>query len=431
MENNKKILIDSAKNCVDALMMNGVDKASIQSTVKSLYYNDFASSDLNYDNIVGTYIRRNVEDDAPTADFSALPQRIQLDVFVPEGEVAPNDEDILLENGYPAEAYMFFDKKAFVRKYNAEPGTMYRYYFRKVENNETDEEFIFKTVKKLLGDRPKMPKLKLAKTKKIGIVQICDVHYGAYCTKAEHGIEWGPQECEEDLHYIVTQAIEQIKTQGINKVIFSITGDGINSDTVTHTTAHGTPQNDAISYQQMFQNYLRIVVDLTNRIVNEANVPVNLVHTVGNHDELTGSHLISALKLYFDNNPNVEIFNEENFRKYRGFGNSLIMFSHGQQEGQRIRKAPYNDALPYCHGKKYMYAITEHTHQYAMIPDGRITQFTGATVAPPGTWTNQSAYTGGRRGGSLYIFDKEKGFMGLFNLYVKNEDIDPNIKIIE
>ena len=116
MENNKKIIIDSAKNCVDALMMNGVDKASIQSTVKSLYYNDFVSNDLNYDNIVGTYIRRNVEDDAPTADFSALPQRIQLDVFVPEGEAAPNDEDILIENGYPAEAYMFFDKKAFVGK---------------------------------------------------------------------------------------------------------------------------------------------------------------------------------------------------------------------------------------------------------------------------------------------------------------------------
>ena len=78
------------------------------------------------------------------------------------------------------------------------------------------------------------------KKNKMGVFQVCDCHFGAVCTKAEHGIQWGPRECEEDLNFITSLAIHQLKATPVDGLIIAMTGDGINSDTTTHTTTHGT-----------------------------------------------------------------------------------------------------------------------------------------------------------------------------------------------
>lgn len=263
------------------------------------------------------------------------------------------------------------------------------------------------------------------KKNKMGVFQVCDCHFGAVCTKAEHGIQWGPRECEEDLNFITSLAIHQLKANPVDGLIIAMTGDGINSDTTTHTTTHGTQQFDGmLHYSELVRKYFFLMCDVIDRFEKELQVKINVLHTIGNHDEKTMFDLMMMLDIRYANDPNVVIFNELNTRKYRKYGNSLLTFSHGQSEGKRIKICPQNEAPVEWGQTKYTYIFTEHSHQYRMEPDGRTFIMTGSTIAPPGTWTKNSAYVGGRRGGQLAIFDKNLGLLNQCFLPVLHDNID-------
>lgn len=260
---------------------------------------------------------------------------------------------------------------------------------------------------------------------KLGVLQICDCHFGAICTKREHGIEWGPKECKEDLEFITDNAIRALQEQPVDALIIAMTGDALNSDTTTHTTAHGTPQFDGmLHYSELVKDYFYIMCEVIDKLSNALEIPINVLHTVGNHDTKTVYDLIMMLRIKYDNNPNVIILDELNKRKYREYGANLLMFTHGQDEGKRVVNAPLNEAPAAVGRTKVTYIISEHTHQYKLTSDGRTVHIVGSTIAPPGTWTKDNAYVGGRRGGQLLIFDKKYCLTTQQFLPVLHDDID-------
>lgn len=279
--------------------------------------------------------------------------------------------------------------------------------------------------KKYVNYAPTQSYVADAENNRLGVFQVCDCHFGAYCSKREHGIDWGPKECKEDLCFITDNAIAFLKNEPIDSLIIAMTGDALNSDTISHTTAHGTQQFDGLlHHSELVKEYFYMMCDIIDKFSNALKIKINVLHTVGNHDTKTVYDLIMMLRIRYDNDPNVIILDELNTRKYREYGNSLLMFSHGQSEGKRIKSAPLNEASAAVGRTKMTYVITEHTHQYKMDPDGRTIQIVGSTIAPPGTWTKDSAYVGGRRGGQLLIFDKEYCLATQHFLPVLHNEID-------
>lgn len=444
---NREQLIKDAKAVIDTLVESGMLRDECKRVVKKLFLESFDELGINFDNVAGNYMRRNcpkcrviTEDDMEgieMPDVEVYPTRLQLEFFVPDGENPPNEAQLLIEEGYPIDLYEYYDRKNFCRKFNGETGNIWRYFYRKKNytygSAQSMREFVceqYGLVKEQIAEFDNRKQIELippVQNPKLGVLQICDVHYGAECNKEEHGINWGAKECEEDVDYIVSQAIDKIKREGVNKILLVMTGDGMNSDTLDHTTAHGTQQHDCLDPDQIFKGYARICISAINRITTEGGVPVEFIHTVGNHDELAGMHLTSTLDLVFDNNPNVKIGDERNFRKYRKFGKSLLMFSHGQQEGRRVQTLPAMEEPKAWGDAKYAYVITEHTHQYGLNPNGRVFQYIGATIAPPGTWTNRSGYIGARRGAAFYVFDYEKCLDSVSYLDVKYDEIASHV----
>lgn len=278
---------------------------------------------------------------------------------------------------------------------------------------------------KKMIEYPLYKKYKSRNNEKIAVFQVCDCHFGAYCSKKQHGIDWGPEECEEDIEFITARAIECLRNDPVDSLIIAMTGDALNSDTITHTTAHGTQQFDGVlHHSELVRRYFYMMTNVIDRFSQSLQIPINILHTVGNHDTKTVYDLIFMLKIRYDNDPNVIILDELNTRKYREFGNSLLMFTHGQDEGNRIMKAPLNEAPEAVGRTKITYIISEHYHQYKLNSDGRTVQITGSTIAPPGTWTKNSAFVGGRRGGQLLVFDEEHGLTSQHFLPVYHDQID-------
>lgn len=167
-----------------------------------------------------------------------------------------------------------------------------------------------------------------------------------------------------------------------------------------------------------------MMCEIIDKFEQSLKIKINVLHTIGNHDQKTMFDLIFMLRVRYANDPNVIILDELNTRKYRIYGNSLLVFSHGQSEGKRITKVPQNEAPKAVGMTTTTYLITEHTHQYRIEPDGRTIWITGSTIAPPGTWTKDSAYVGGKRGGQLLIFDKKYCLTSQHFLPVYHDKID-------
>ena len=57
--------------------------------------------------------------------------------------------------------------------------------------------------------------------------------------------------------------------------------------------------------------------------------PVDCVHSMSNHDYMSGFHLAHALKAWFRNTDSVSVDDSPIHRKYYVYGSSLIGLTHG------------------------------------------------------------------------------------------------------
>lgn len=450
--------INKIKTEAEELLTEGNSLTETRKILFSKYKNNFVSA-RDYDSKIGRHCRRYlalhpelnktaytkpaVSTVANTSEKTYKSSEVEVNndgtvsgvVKAPLGTY-PTDADILRDMDLDPERYEITSCKKSRWEAQAKGGEVIQMEAFKVSCQNTFRHMsiaemakasqkAIDNAKKYINYNPVQPYMVNAENGRLGVFQVCDCHFGAYCSKREHGIDWGPKECKEDISFITDNAIAFLKNEPVDSLIIAMTGDALNSDTITHTTAHGTPQFDGLlHHSELVKEYFYMMCDVIDKFSNALKIKINVLHTVGNHDTKTVYDLIMMLRIRYDNDPNVIILDELNTRKYREYGNSLLVFSHGQSEGKRIKSAPLNEASAAVGRTKMTYIITEHTHQYKMEPDGRTILIVGSTIAPPGTWTKNSAYVGGRRGGQLLVFDKEYCLATQHFLPVLHNEID-------
>lgn len=452
------IKITDIKTEAEELLTEGNSLAETRKILFSKYKNNFVSA-RDYDSKIGRHCRRYlalhpelektaytkpaVSTVANTSKKTYKSSEVEVNndgtvngvVKAPLGTY-PTDADILRDMDLDPERYEITSCKKSRWEAQAKGGEVIQMEAFKVSCQNTSRHMsiaemakasqkAIDNAKKYIDYNPAQPYMVNAKNGRLGVFQVCDCHFGAYCSKKEHGIDWGPKECKEDIGFITDNAIAFLKNEPVDSLIIAMTGDALNSDTITHTTAHGTQQFDGLlHHSELVKEYFYMMCDVIDKFSNALKIKINVLHTVGNHDTKTVYDLIMMLRIRYDNDPNVVILDELNTRKYREYGNSLLVFTHGQDEGKRVVNAPLNEAPAAVGRTKMTYIISEHFHQYKLIFDGRTVHIVGSTIAPPGTWTKNSAYVGGRRGGQLLIFDKKYCLTTQQFLPVLHDEID-------
>jgi len=261
---------------------------------------------------------------------------------------------------------------------------------------------------------PVYKKTKKVKGNHLLVVNPADIHIGKLAVALETGEDY-------DTDIAVSRVLEGIegilsKSAGfdIDRILFCIGNDIMHIDNVYNTTTAGTPQDADGKWWQHYE----IALDLYVRCVEMLRqvAPVDVVHSMSNHDYQSGFHLAHSLKAWFRNAKDVDFDISVAHRKYYTYGKNLIGLEHG--DGAKMMNLPLtmaNERPLEWSQTSHRYWYLHHLHHKVKNKwlDGK--DYIGVTVeymrSPSGTdsWHARKGYVGTPKAVEGFIHAKESG----------------------
>lgn len=156
------------------------------------------------------------------------------------------------------------------------------------------------------------------------IVNKQDAHLNKYDVNGSNNIHTRFNGFMNNLTKILKKSVA---TANLENVIYAIGSDEFNSEW-TGRTVHDTPQQNILNYHEGFEAICNHEVDVIN-LLQEYTHKVHVLYIPGNHDTYVGWHMVSWLKTYFRNCPNVHFDVAPTYTKYVKYGKSALCFNHG------------------------------------------------------------------------------------------------------
>lgn len=234
-------------------------------------------------------------------------------------------------------------------------------------------------------------------------ISLPDLHYGKLTDVST-----------EELETLYVQVIQDLvaKAAGLNidRFLLPIGNDGLNSEGLRQTTTKGTPQQDNLDWKQSFRGYWKLIVFAIDYLKNIA--PVDVIVVAGNHDYERMYYAGEVISGWYRNNPNVTVNNSDDPRKYYQYGETMLMFTHGDKE-----KA-HDIPLIMATEQPEMFARTTHREAHCgHFHKEQVNEYRGIkvrfipSICPNDAWHRQMGYSA-KRVGQAYIWNKRTGLNG-------------------
>lgn len=246
------------------------------------------------------------------------------------------------------------------------------------------------------------------------VINPADIHIGKYANQLETGDGYNVEiACERVLEGL-EGLIDKSKGFDIEKVLFCIGNDVLHIDNVYNTTTAGTNQDADGKWWEHFEFALALYVKCVERLREIA--PVDVIHSMSNHDYQSGFHLAHALKSWFRHEKQIRFDISVAHRKYYKYGINLIGLEHG--DGAKMNNLPLlmaQERPDYWSETKYRYWYLHHLHHKVKHKWRDAKDFIGVTVeymrSPSGTdsWHSRKGYTGVPKAVEGFIHEKESG----------------------
>jgi len=169
-------------------------------------------------------------------------------------------------------------------------------------------------------------KLSSISTNSCLVINKQDAHYNKYDINGNNDITERFSEVEGKVEKILKKAATGSNLQ---KLIYIIGSDELNSEW-TETTTKGTPQQNILGYQTSFQAVCYHEVNVINQLLKYSD-SIEVIYIPGNHDNFSGWHIASWLRVYYKDQKNIEIDISPSYTKYVKFSNTAMMFNHGDE----------------------------------------------------------------------------------------------------
>lgn len=240
-------------------------------------------------------------------------------------------------------------------------------YFRNPNYKTAEQIGIESLAKQIVEDvktyAPKYPNITRKKTKDghLLVVDIADLHINKFAETEFTGDDYNSE-------IAVNRAIEGTKGIiqksigfNIDKIVFVIGNDVLNTDTLTNTTTKGTHQNTDTHWFKAFNIAKDCYIKCIELCLQVADVDV--IHCPSNHDFMSGSFLAETLNAWFRNSKNVTFETSPTYRKYYKYFNNMLEFEHGH--AGKVANIPLVMAQeqPIMWGEtKFRYGYLHHVH---------------------------------------------------------------------
>lgn len=257
----------------------------------------------------------------------------------------------------------------------------------------------------------RLPKRPVLQKKACLIINKQDEHINKFDIKGQNNM---------DVRFAVANlAMVEILRQAqwanyLDKVVYVIGSDQFNAEW-TGLTTKGTPQENLLSYQESFQKVCDYEIQNITDILKHSN-DVEVVYVSGNHDEYVGWHLVNWLKSYFRSEVRISFDISPRYRKYMRFGNSAIMFNHGD-----IMK-PERLASVFPQEFKYDWSICENQYiftgdkhrEMSRDMDGIQWYQLSALSTASSLWDDKKGYLNSKREMTAFLIDESKGLTNIY-----------------
>ena len=226
----------------------------------------------------------------------------------------------------------------------------------------TSQNDLLEDIKSLIEKHsPEYPKIERTKGDHLLVINPADIHIGKLAVALETGDEYNTEIAYNRVLDGVTGLISKSQGFSIDRVLFCVGNDILHIDNVYNTTTAGTAQDADGKWWQHFEVALKLYVKCVEILRQVA--PVDIVHSMSNHDYQSGFHLAQSLKAWFRNCSEIKVDAGVSHRKYYRFGRSLIGLEHG--DGAKMQNLPLLMAQeqPEMWAKtKYRYWYLHHIH---------------------------------------------------------------------
>jgi len=343
--------------------------------------------------------------------------------------LTPDEEDLIkqsraetldnLNNNSSLDLHLLdrgIDKKDVVSvKHWQSAGGDYRFSIVTKEDCGVDEKEIFKSINSFIeGHSPEYDPIEREKGSHLLVVNPADIHIGKYASETETGEAY---DCETAVMRVLEGVQGLInKSEGfdIDRILFCIGNDVLHIDNVYNTTTKGTHQDTDGKWWEHYEIALMLYVKVIEMLRTIA--PVDVLHSMSNHDYQSGFHLAHTLKSWFRKAKDIKFDISVSHRKYYKYGNNLIGLEHG--DGAKMDKLP----LLMAQEKPKMWSETQFRYWYLHHIHHKVKHklldakdFIGVTVeymrspSSADSWHSRKGFCGAPKACEAFLHDKESG----------------------
>lgn len=292
---------------------------------------------------------------------------------------------------------------------------------RKVQRD--DEQIVAELIERLSDHAPAYDFAELTTPTGNHLLEICipDLHVGKLAWDREVGEDYDIRIARTLYLEAVEQLLRRASGVDIQEILFVVGNDMLHVDNLMNTTTGGTPQDVDGRWQKSFVQAHMMVVEAIERCA--AVAPVKVLVVPGNHDYERMFYLGHALACTFEKAGNrVVVDNAPTPRKYYRYGQTLLGFTHGNEE--KAADLPLIMAQECRHewsDVTYGEWHIGHLHKRAQtrFTAGDTINGVGVRILPSlsGTdaWHNKKGYVKGPRAAEAYLWHYTEGYAGHFN----------------
>lgn len=235
--------------------------------------------------------------------------------------------------------------------------------------------------------------------------------------------------------------MEYQKKHKASSLILGVGNDYYNSDTVDDKTTAGTPQYNDSRFKEVYLwgkiGYLRMIETLKqqfDKIVIKGNP--------GNHDEKSSFSLFTNIYDIYNltQDPKIDVsftYKDLRYTTCYEYGKNLIVFSHGKSpEGKNLKDKDLAESIKYQFPEEYnraqnVYVFAGHIHQDSENKFDKVTIIRTASLTGIENWHYSNLYLGQRQGHSVYLIDKNKGYVGKNNITITEDEKKNKIRSVD
>jgi len=283
------------------------------------------------------------------------------------------------------------------------------------EDYGLSEQKIFDQVNNFIEEySPDYEKIKRKKGNHLLVINPADIHIGKYASALETGEEY---DCETAVMRVlegVQGLIKKAEGFDIDRVLFCIGNDILHTDNVMSSTTKGTFQDTDGKWWEHYEIALMLYVKCVEMLREIA--PVDVLHSMSNHDYQSGFHLAHTLKSWFRKADDVKFDVSVSARKYYQYGKNLIGLEHG--DGAKMDKLPLlmaNEKPKEWSETTHRYWYLHHLHHKIKHKYLDTKDYIGVTVeymrspSSSDSWHSAKGFCGVPRACEAFIHDKESG----------------------